>query len=124
MTNGANRLAQTDGIVPDAAFVKSRFDALAGYNLFYGKFRLSMDTVWYFDQYIAFGPGYITTQYESSPALVADIGFVFWMGRNASFRFGVKNEFFKEQTLTESKTEHHMLGHLSVGYAFGTGERL
>ncbi len=124
LTSGGKRLLAEDGILPDAPFVKSRFDALVGYNLFYGKFRLSMDKVLYFDQYVAFGPGYITTQYASSPAAVLDVGFVFWMGRNFSFRFGVKNDFFKEESLRETKTAHHALGHLSVGYAFGSGERL
>lgn len=106
-------------ILPDAALVKYRGNLTVGRNLFYGKFRLSMDEVLYFDQYITVGPGMITTQYETSPSAVMDIGMAFWTGKRMSFRFGFQNEFYNEKRLTSSGLEHHLLGHLNIGYTFG-----
>jgi len=121
LTGSAERLLEREGILPDAAYVKNRADLLLGYHLFYGKFRLSMDKVLYFDQYIAIGPGLVMTQYGTAPSGVADIGLVFWPGSHMTVRFGFKNIFFNEKRMASSSTEHHLLGHLDVGYTFGDG---
>jgi len=118
-TDSAQQLINVQGIVPDAAIVKWRTDALFGYNLFYGKFRVSMDQVFYFDQYVAIGPGLITTQFDTSPSAVADIGFALWFGNNFSARFGAKNDVFSEKKLTDTAVVDHLLGYLSIGYVFG-----
>jgi len=123
LTTGAQVLLAKGNQLPDAAYVKRRADLLVGYNLFYGKFRLSMEQVLYFDQYLAIGPGLVTTQYGSSPAAVADVGFAFWLGRNASLRFGIKSEVFNEKRFADSSNVTHVLGHLDIGYAFG-GKKL
>lgn len=117
-TSTAKRVI-AEGFVPDAAVVKWRADLLASYNLFYGKFRLSMDQVLYFDQYVSFGPGLVNTQYATAPAAVADVGFALWFGKNWSGRFGVKNDFYKEKTQTTNDLAYHMLGHIEVGYLLG-----
>jgi uncharacterized protein with beta-barrel porin domain len=78
-----------------------------------------MDQVLYFDQYVAAGPGFVTTQYGSSPAAVVDVGFAFWLGRNASLRFGVKSQYFNEKRFVDSSNVTHVLGHFDIGYAFG-----
>lgn len=121
-TESANRLIQHDGILPNAAIVKWRTDLLAGYNLFYGKFRINMDQVFYFDQYVAVGPGMINTQYGTSPSAVADVGFALWFGSNWSARFGAKSDFFNEKKRDTSGTAYHLLAHLDVGYLIGGGE--
>lgn len=118
-TSSANRLIVNDGIMPDAAIVKWRADALASYNLFYGKFRLSMDQVFYFDQYVAIGPGLVNTQYATVPAAVADVGFALWFGKNWSARFGAKNSYFREQKMLSNDMAYHLMGHIEVGYLLG-----
>lgn len=129
-TSGAKKLLADDNRLVDAAVVKNRADLLLGWNPFYGKFRLSMDNVLYFDQYIAIGPGIVMSEYpngagmgkNTATAIVADIGMAFWVGKNMSFRFGFKNSWFNEKRMTSSSSEHHLLGHLDVGYVFGSGE--
>jgi outer membrane beta-barrel protein len=121
-TRSAEFLMMNEGIVPDAAIVKWRADLLANYNLFYGKFRTSIDQVFYFDQYVSAGPGLVNTQYGTTPAAVADIGFALWIGKNWSTRFGVKNQFFREKTQLSNDTAYHMLGHIEVGYLIGGNE--
>jgi outer membrane beta-barrel protein len=122
-TASANRLIQEERIMPDAAVVKWRSDLLLGYNLFYGKFRVSMDQVFYFDQYISAGPGLVNTQYGTTPAAVADVGFALWFGKNWSAKFGAKNSFFKEQKFMKSDMAYHLLGHIEVGYLLGGEDR-
>jgi outer membrane beta-barrel protein len=118
-TDSANRLMAVDGIIPDVAIVKWRSDLLLGYNLFYGKFRMSMDQVYYFDQYLAVGPGLVKTQFGTTPSAIADIGFALWFGKKWSARFGAKNEFFNEKRVSSSGTAYHLLGHLDIGYLIG-----
>jgi len=118
-TDAANRLISQQKLVPDIAYPKFRGDLLVGYNLFYGKFRLSMDTVFYFDQYIALGPGLVNLNTGTTPAAVADIGFVFWLGKGGSMRLGLKDYFFKETRVRSSGMVHNLLAHLDVGIVLG-----
>ena len=105
-----------EGLIPDAAYAKTRIDALVGYNLFYGKFRLSMDEVFYFDQYVALGPGLVSFDTGNEIAVVGDIGFVAWIGKNFSLRFGLKDYFVNHVRVKESGMAHNFLGHLEFGY--------
>jgi len=118
-TDAANRLMAENNMLPDAAIVKTRFDALLGYNLFYGKFRMNMDNVFYFDQYVSVGPGLVTTQYNTAVAGVADVGFALNFGNNWTARFGAKNDFFTEQKAASSGLAYHLLGHVDIGYLIG-----
>jgi outer membrane beta-barrel protein len=122
-TASANRLIQEERIMPDAAIVKWRSDLLLSYNLFYGKFRVSMDQVFYFDQYVSVGPGLVNTQYGTAPSAVADVGFALWFGKNWSAKFGAKNTLFNEQRYTGSDMAYHLLGHIDVGYLLGGEDR-
>ena len=78
-------------------YVKSRFDVTARYLLFYGKFRLNMDTVLYFDHFVSLGPALIGLNTGNSPGLVADTGLAFWFGKNWNALFGVKSYFFQKR---------------------------
>ncbi len=118
-TADADKLMTTSGIVPDAAYVKSREHIMAAFNVFYGKFRLSMDQVFYFDQYVAAGPGLIQTQFGSAPSGNLDVGFVFWAGKRGEVRIGLENEFFNEKRMKSESFERHSLAHLDIGYTFG-----
>ncbi len=112
-------LVDKNSIVPDVGVTKYRADLLVGYNLFYGKFRLTMDKVFYFDQYVGIGPGVVWLQTGRRAAAVGDVGFAFWFGRNFSFRIGVKDYFFDEQRLVSHGLVHNFVGYLQAGYVFG-----
>lgn len=118
-TKSAQTLIDNDSRLPDAAAVKWRADALLGYNLFYGKFRVNMDNVMYFDQYVAVGPGLVNTQYQTAVSAVADIGFALWFGKNWTARFGAKNDFYNEKHLADTSLAYHLLGHVDIGYLLG-----
>ena len=55
----AQKRMEEDGTFPNVGFVKSRVDLSIGYNLIYGKARVSKDAIFYFDQYVAIGGGVI-----------------------------------------------------------------
>lgn len=123
LSDAGNRLWETNEIFPDICVIKYRADATLGYQPFYGKFRLSMDTVFYFDQYIALGAGFVNSdngiEQFSGPAAVADIGMSFWFGRHWSARVGVKDYYFRENRRQGTDMVHHILAHFSVGFVFG-----
>lgn len=126
MSADGNRLWENEKIFPDIAIVKYRSDLTLGYHLFYGKFRLSMDSVFYFDQYWAIGAGMVNTDNglgrTTSPAVVGDVGFAFWFGRNWTLRVGLKDYYFKEVRRTGSESVNHFVGHASLGFVFGGGD--
>ncbi len=121
-----NRLWEKENIFPDISLTRFRSDLTLGYHLFYGKFRLSMDTVFYFDQYWAIGAGLVGTDNgltrQTMPAVVADVGFAFWFGRHWSLRVGLKDYYFKEVRRTDESRVNHFVGHASLGFVFGGGE--
>jgi outer membrane beta-barrel protein len=109
----------TNATLADVALARYRADLLAGYHLFYGKFRLSMDQVFYFDQYVALGPGYVDMRLGNQFAAVAEVGLVFWFGRNVSMRMSMKDYFVREVTEKGGSWAHNIIGGLQVGYVFG-----
>ncbi len=119
LTNTAQLLISREGIIPDVAYAKYRADATLGFNVFYGKFRLSMDQVFYFDQYASIGAGVAGMNTGSAPAAVADLGFAFWMGRSGVVRFGVKDYFHQEKRNLGQNMVHNVHGHLDVGILLG-----
>ena len=122
LSDAGNRLLALQGILPDAGYVKYRADLLAGYNLFYGKFRLSLDTVFYFDQYLALGPGWVVTSGGGSAAGVGDIGFVFWMGKRFNAQLGVKDFYYSQHRIVSTSTVNDIVGHLDFGVLLGGWE--
>ncbi len=119
LSSSGERLMNENKRLPDVAYTKYRADLMAGYNLFYGKFRLSLDQVFYFDQYVAIGPGVVVQDLGTHPAAVADVGFAFWFGRNFSFRIGVKDYLFHEDRRLSKGLANNVLGHVDFGYVFG-----
>jgi outer membrane beta-barrel protein len=122
LSAAGDRLLELNDKLPDSVYVKNRLDLLVGYNLFYGKFRLSMDRVFYFDQYVALGPGLVRlgglAGPQDAPAGVADLGFAFYAGQNTSIRLGLKNYLYNEKRLLSSGLRNHLMAHLDVGYVF------
>jgi outer membrane beta-barrel protein len=119
LTTGANVLLSQFGYLPDVAITRYRADLIVGYHLFYGKFRLSMNNVLYFDHYIGVGPGYVSLALGDRYAIVGETGFAFWLGKNFSIRLGMKDYFFSEPRQKKEGFEHNILGSLDFGYVFG-----
>lgn len=118
LSGAGERLIANHRIVPDSTYVKYRTDLLVGHHLFYGKFRISADQIFYFDQYIALGAGMVTLPTGDQLALVGDIGVVGWFGRQFSVRVGVKDYFYNEIRRLSSGTKHNLLGHVEFGFLF------
>lgn len=114
-TDSANRLMRDVGRVPDVDYAKYKADLSVGFNVFYGKFRLSMDQVFYFDQYVSLGGGFADLASGRTAMAVGDIGMVFWFGQHMSLRFGVKDYFYKETRDLSSGNVHSLHGHVDVG---------
>jgi outer membrane beta-barrel protein len=119
LTLTAQQMIAQDGIVPDAAYARNRWDANLAFNTLYGKFRLSMDQVFYLDQYIALGAGQVTLDRGTTAMGVLDLGFAFWMGRSGVVRVGVKNHLYQEQRQLASVLTQHWVGHLDIGWMTG-----
>lgn len=119
-SDSTNSLYEQEGILPKISFVKSRADLTARYLLFYGKFRLSMDTVLYFDHFVSLGPAMIQMDAGNSIGAVADTGFVFWIGRKWNALFGVRNyAFSKPSEDGESTFSNQVQIYFSGGFLFG-----
>lgn len=116
LSSSGERLLTQEGILPDATFTKFRGDLALGYNLFYGKFRISTDQVFYFDNYVSIGPGLVRYELNSQPAIVGDIGIVGWFGKHFSVRVGLKDYFVKEVRRKTQGMTHNLIGHLDLGY--------
>jgi len=117
-TSAGDNLRSTNGAVPDDPYVKSRTMALVDWHAFYGKFRWSMDTVSYFDQYWALGGGVVDMNTGMTPGVVADVGFVFWIGRHSSFRFGLKDYLYNEEYSSGTKLSSNLHPHANLGVVF------
>jgi outer membrane beta-barrel protein len=121
LTGSGQRLLDSDGRLPDSAYAKWRADLTATYNVFYGKFRVSMDQVFYFDQYASLGAGAVGEPSGTQPAAVADLGFAFWIGRSGVVRLGLKDYYYKETRTLSASMGNNLYGHLEVGYLLGGG---
>ena len=117
-TNGADQLKTSDGAVPQVPYASSRTDVMVEYHVFYGKFRWSVDTVSYFDQYVAVGPGLVRLNTGMVGAGVADIGFAFWLGKWGSARFGLKDYIYNEAYRSGNVATQNLHAHFDVGYLF------
>lgn len=116
------KLVSEQNVVPDRDFIVSQTDLVGEYNLFYGKMRLDLDQVVYFDQFWNVGVGQVELGNSNATALVIDAGFAFWMGKMMSARIGLKNDFFKEQNLNGETNVHNMVGYLSLGILLGAAK--
>lgn len=119
LTVTAQQMIAQNGIVPDVAYAKSKFDASVAFNTVYGKFRVSMDQVFYLDQYIALGLGQVSLDRNTAIMGTLDVGFAFWFGRSGVIRLGVKDYVYKETRLLSTATTQHWVGHVDLGYMIG-----
>lgn len=123
LTSAGQKLLDDKQIVPDQDFAYNSQEIFATYNTIYGKLRWSADTVVYFDQYISLGAGQIELASGKTNHGMLDLGLAFWLGKNASMRVGLKNEFYNQQQLSGERFMHNAMGYLEIGYLFGEGDR-
>jgi outer membrane beta-barrel protein len=120
-SSAGQRLLRMTSMVPDTAYVKYRADLSLGFNAFYGKFRLTADRVFYFDQYWTLGPASIWMDTGQVYGASADAGFVFWLGRWGSLRLGLKDYFYRQQRVLSAGLVHDLTGHVDLGILLGAG---
>jgi len=114
-TASADRLIEDQGLIPDIDYAKFKADLSIGFNLFYGKFRVTMDQVFYFDQYVTLGAGIAELSSGRTGMVTADVGMVFWFGQHLSFRAGVKDYIYQEKKVLSSGVVHSLNGHIGIG---------
>lgn len=119
LSGAGQRLREIDQVVPDSTYSKYRFDAHAGLNLFYGKFRVSNEKVFYFDQYLTLGPGLVMNEVESAPAAVGEVGISLWTANRTSVRVGLKDYLFQEKRILSQGLVNHLVAQISVGILLG-----
>lgn len=100
-------------------YVIQQYEASVSYNVFYGKFRLGLNRVFYFDQYISLGAGVAELASGNTQMISPEIGLAFWLGKMGSIRLGLRNELYNEQTLDGESLNHNMVSYLGIGILFG-----
>jgi outer membrane beta-barrel protein len=123
LTSSGTRLWQSEGRIPDVAYGKNRIDLSVGYNAFYGKFRVSMDEVFYFDQYFQAGVGTVELSTGRVPSAQIEAGFAFWASRNWGLRFGFRDSIYNEKRQLSSGLAHNVIGHVDLALLLGGGAR-
>jgi len=116
--SSADNIRTADGAIPDVPFAYSRTDVMAEFNVFYGKFRWSAETVSYFDVYVAAGPGRIVQNTGTTMAYVGDVGFSAWISKWGSARLGLKDYYYEEDYRSGAEMAHNIHAHLDIGYLF------
>ena len=121
LTEATDNFFNLEGVLPKVSYTKSRIDATVRYLLFYGKFRLSMDRVLYFDHYISLGPSLNILDTGNYPGAAAETGIMFWLGQNWNVLVGVKNYSFFKDSLNGNDREfvNQAKIYLSAGFLFG-----
>ena len=120
LTDSSDHLFKEEGIMPKVPFVKQRAELTARYLSFYGKFRLSMDRVLYFDHFISLGPAFIKLDTGDSIGGIADTGLAFWFGRKWNTVLGIKNYVFeKRQHEDKNYLANQTQVYLNIGLLFG-----
>ena len=114
----AYNLRTVDNAIPQVPYSVTRSDIMVEYNLFYGKFRLGSDTVFYFDQYWALGPGLIGQNTGKVGAAVGDAGLVLWLGKSTSARVGLKEYYYNETYVSGTQTTSNLHAHMDMGILF------
>lgn len=116
LSEAGEKLFDDQKILPDSDFAIKGVDIFVGLNTFYGKLRVTQRQIVYFDHFISIGYGHIALASGEEQVYTADTGLVFWLGKNTSFRLGMKNEFYRQKKLTQNTNAHNAMGYLEVGY--------
>lgn len=117
-SNSAKNFEERSGILPDVDYVKSRWEARAIYNLFYGKFRFTRNQSMSFDQYLGIGVAQNELRSGTSTGPIGEFGFAFWFGQHISMRLGAKDYYYREDRTLSQGNVHNVHGYLQTGYLF------
>ncbi|NDD91408.1 outer membrane beta-barrel domain-containing protein [bacterium] len=123
LTETTKQLMDSEGFLPDVAYAKYRANLELAINTFYGKFRISNNTVLYLDQYIALGAGVVGLNRGNATMGTVDLGFAFWLGRQTVVRLGMKDHIYREARQLSTAMTQHWLGHVAIGWMPGGSPR-
>jgi outer membrane beta-barrel protein len=124
LSESGKTLFRENARIVDTDFANNSTDVFMNFNFLYGKLAIGNSRVVYFDQYMALGVGSIDLASGVQSFATVDIGLAFWLGKNYSARFGVKNEMYTQRTRVESKRRNNAIGYMGIGYLFGEGSTL
>ncbi len=118
LSPSAKQLLDQNQQIPDTPYASSRRDLTIGMNTFYGKIRMSMDSVVYFDQYINLGAAQIELNTETVTGGVVEAGFAVWLGKWGNVRLGVRDYIYNEKTRAETRLVNDWHGVFNFGVLF------
>lgn len=119
LSEAGKTLFENQSILSDTDFALSNTELFTSYNTVYGKVRFAKDNVLYFDQYVSLGLGKVDLKSGNQNMASIDLGLSFWIGKNFSFKTGLRNELYNQRQLMGEKSIHNAIGYLSFGYLFG-----
>lgn len=117
-TASASRLQAATGLMPDVDYAKSRMEARAQVNLFYGKIRFTRRQAISFDQYFGLGLAQNELRSGSAGGPVADLGIAFWISKWGSLHLGVKDYYYKENRTLSQGNAHNVTAYAQAGMVF------
>ena len=124
LSGAGEKLFESKELLPDSDYALKSTEGFVNFNTVYGKLRLTRDTIVYFDQYIALGYGDIALSRGETKMATVDLGFAFWLGKHASSRIGLRNEFYEQEKINGPENVQNALGYVEFGYLFGEGARI
>lgn len=115
-TNAANQVIDKLNIYPDLLYIQNAYDVAVKFRPFYGKIRITLNTVVHFDYYLSAGWStlLLNTSNERANAFYADTGFEYWIGNHMTARLGLKDHIYKDPYDAKKKMSNLQLG-LSLG---------
>lgn len=118
LSPSAKQLLEQKQQIPDTPYASSRRDLTIGMNTFYGKIRMTMDSVIYFDQYINLGAAQIELSNGMVTGGVAEAGLAVWLGKWGTMRLGVRDYIYNEKTRAETRLVNDWHGVFNFGVLF------
>ncbi len=119
LSGAGEKLFDEQKILPDADFAIKSSEGFVNYNTVYGKLRLTKSTIVYFDHYVSLGYGTVALGNGEAQTYIGDTGLAFWIGKHASLRTGLRNEFYRQKKLNGPENVHNGMGYIEFGYLFG-----
>lgn len=119
LSKAGKTLFENKQILSDSDYAYSSTQVFTSFNTIYGKVRFAKDSVVYFDQFVSLGIGKVDLKSGSQNLATLDLGLAFWIGKNYSFKTGLKNEFYTQRQLSGETDVHNGMGYVSFGYLFG-----
>ena len=121
-TNAADEINQKQRMLPNVVYTTERTELRGEYNLFYGKFRVSREQVYYFDQYVGLGMTQNTTENnvetQKVDGYVADAGLALWVPPYGAARLGFKNYTQPEKKQNKTVSSNATQFYLAYSYVF------